>query len=63
MRAYLVVSGVAYVLLLVAHLARMVAEGIEALAQPIFLSTTLGAAMMTLWSWRLFAQARRPAAR
>lgn len=62
MKAYVLMSGLLYLLLLVAHVARVVAEGASVVRSPMFAGTTLAAALMTAWSWRLFRQSRSGAA-
>jgi hypothetical protein len=58
MTAYVSMSGVLYLLLLLAHIARVVSEGPSVARSPMFAVTTLLAAVMTAWSWRLFRRVR-----
>ena len=55
--AYLIVTGVAFLLVFAAHLARVYAEGLHVLGQPVFLGSSLLCLGLTLWAWRL---GRRP---
>jgi hypothetical protein len=57
MRAYAATSGVLYVALLLAHGARLAAEGSSPLHSPIFVVTSLGALAMALWSFRVWKAA------
>ena len=53
-RAYLVVTGVLFVLLTVAHLWRMAAESAALARDPFFLLITVASASLAVWAWRLF---------
>ena len=59
MKAYLIVTGTVFGLLALAHVWRVVAEGPHALANPWFIFTTLLAAGMCGWAWRLLRSAPR----
>lgn len=50
MRAYLLISGLVFVLIFVAHVARVVAEGAGPLTQPTFLSTSVISLGLGIWS-------------
>ncbi|HET6432717.1 hypothetical protein [Dyella sp.] len=50
MRAYVVVTGCLFALIVMAHVARLIAEGFAPLHEPIFLIATLGASGMTVWA-------------
>lgn len=54
MKAYLVVTGVGFMLLVAAHVARIVLEGWQVASSPVFLVTTLGAAAMGVWAACLY---------
>jgi hypothetical protein len=58
MKSYLVISGAMFVLLVLVHLARLVAEGASVISSPTYSLTTLLASLMAVWSWRLFRQLR-----
>ncbi len=62
MRSYLVLSGVLYFLLVLAHVARVVEEGTSVARSPMFAITTVAALLMTAWSWWLFRRAPTEAA-
>jgi hypothetical protein len=53
MKAYLSVTCVVFGLILLAHLARVVAEGLAVAADPLFLLSTAIAAAMFVWGLRL----------
>ena len=52
MRAYVVTTGILYVALFLAHMARLAAEGMTPLRSPMFVVTSLGALAMIVWSVR-----------
>jgi hypothetical protein len=54
MRGYIIVSGLLFGLITAAHAARLVAEGLGPLGEPLFLASTLVSAAMSGWAW--FAQ-------
>ena len=54
MRCYVVTTGMIFVALLVAHLARFYAEGAGILSSPAFVLTSVGSAAMAIWSWRVY---------
>lgn len=58
MRMYLVLSGLLYFVLVLAHVARLVAEGTSVASSPMFSLATIAAALMTVWSWRLLRAVR-----
>ena len=51
MRAYVITTGILFALLVLAHVARLFAEGPGPLADPFFLASTGMAAAMSLWAW------------
>lgn len=51
MRAYVVVTGLFYMALFLAHVARVVAEGPSVLRGWIFVATSLCSLAMAAWSW------------
>lgn len=59
MKAFLATAGAVFGLIVIAHVARMVAEPRVA-REPWFLLLTLVAAALSAWAWRLFfrSQAR-----
>ncbi len=50
MRAYLVVTGAVFGLLVVIHLARLIVEGPHVAADPFFIGATVVAAGMAFWA-------------
>jgi hypothetical protein len=53
MRAYVLTSGVIFGLLVLAHVLRVVAEGSHVVRDPFFAVTTLIAASLAGWAFRL----------
>jgi hypothetical protein len=54
MKPYVVTTGLIFVLIVAAHIARLAAEGSHLLKQPTFLFTSLLSVAMAVWAWRLF---------
>jgi hypothetical protein len=54
MKAYVMTTGAVFGLLTLAHIWRIVAEGLHPLMSPWFIVTTLMAAALCGWAWRLF---------
>ncbi len=59
MKAYLITTGTVFALIVVAHIARMAAEGGHLFREPSFLLLTLFAAALSVWAWRLLARLPR----
>mgnify|MGYP003622983611 CR=1 FL=1 len=57
MRTYVVTTGILYVALFLAHVARLVSEGTSPLHSPMFVLTSLGALAMAAWSVRVLKRA------
>jgi hypothetical protein len=53
MKAYTVTTGAVFGILVLAHLARLVAEGLDPAKNPWFVATTVIAASLFIWAWRL----------
>ena len=53
MKAYVTTTGALFALLVVAHIARAVAEGPSLIKNPIFIATTLIGTTMVIWAWRV----------
>ena len=51
MRAYVITSGIVFSLIVCAHIARAIAEGLSLLKDPIYILTTLAAVALSLWAW------------
>ena len=56
MKAYLVTSGSIFVVILFAHIARVVVEGVGVISEPIFALSSLIAVALSLWAFRLVRQ-------
>ena len=59
MKAYLIITGVIFGLIVFAHAARVVAEGPRLAKDPLFILLTLIAAGMSVWAWWLLARLLR----
>jgi hypothetical protein len=57
MKSYIAVTGIAFGLIVLAHIARLFDEGAHLLGEPIFLVTSLGSLAMCLWAAILFKRA------
>src|SRR6476469_6234411 len=53
MRAFLITSRAVFGLIVLAHIARAVAEGAHVATDPFFILITLLAAGLSAWAWRL----------
>lgn len=53
MKAYVMITGALFGLLVLVHAWRVVEEGLHVARDPWFLLTTVAAAALSLWSWRL----------
>lgn len=60
MKAYIVTTGVVFAALVVAHVARLVAEGFHLLTEPFFVLMTVAAAVLAGWAVRLMSRSRTP---
>ena len=60
MRAYVVTTGAAFGLILLAHVLRIAAEGWSVAMQRIFALTNLASLGMCVWAMALLRQLRRP---
>jgi len=56
MRAYIASTGAVFGLLALAHVARIIAEGLQLAKNPLFAFTTLLAAGLCVWACRLLTQ-------
>lgn len=59
MRAYVVATGVLFGLIVIAHIARLVAEGTDAFRSPVFVVASLLAIGMVAWSVLVLLRLRR----
>jgi hypothetical protein len=60
MKAYVFTTGVVFVLITAAHIARVIAEGPRLLKEPSFVFTSILSIVLAAWAWRLFRQLSRP---
>ena len=60
MKAYVVTTAVIFFLVVLAHIARIFAEGAHLLIQPVFAFTSVLSIVLTIWSWRLVRRLSRP---
>jgi hypothetical protein len=60
LKTYIVTTGITFVLVLVAHLARLYAEGFHLLREPTFAFTSLLSIALSVWAWRLFRRLSKP---
>jgi hypothetical protein len=58
-RAYLLTSGVAFALLFLAHISRVIQEGVQLFKGPLFVLTTLASAAMFAWALALLLRKSR----
>ncbi len=59
MKIYVVVTGIVFALLAVAHIARIIMEGAQVLFEPIFLFTSVVSIGIMLWAIILLERARK----
>jgi hypothetical protein len=53
MRAYIATTGLVFALLVLAHVWRLLAEGIYVARDPWLVGSTVLAAALAIWAWRL----------
>jgi hypothetical protein len=59
-RAYVATTGLVFLLLILAHAARLIVEGTEPLKEPVFVATTIVSAVLVMWAvlvWNRLATA------
>jgi heme/copper-type cytochrome/quinol oxidase subunit 1 len=59
MKAYLITSGAVFGLLFLAHLLRIMVEGMHLARDPLYVLITLAAAGLCLWALRLLMLSRQ----
>jgi heme/copper-type cytochrome/quinol oxidase subunit 1 len=52
-KTYLITSGTVFGLIALAHIARMFAEGMRLVTEPLFVVLTFVAAALSSWAWYL----------
>jgi hypothetical protein len=60
MKVYVATTGVVFGVLVLAHVWRITAEGLDLLRDPWWVGVTLGAAALSVWAWRLLRAGARP---
>jgi len=53
MRAYIMTTGAVFGLLALAHLWRIVVEGLGLATDPFFILITIASAALSIWAWRV----------
>jgi hypothetical protein len=61
MRLYVIVTGIVFALVVIAHAARMIIEDANLASDPIYLLITACAAGLSIWSWQVLRRSRSPA--
>ena len=56
MKAYLITTGTVFGLIVLAHIARVFAEGSHFATDPVFVLLTLAPAALSFWAWRLLSR-------
>lgn len=54
MKAYLLTTGIIFVLIVGAHVLRIMEEGPKLILQPVFAFTSILSVALSLWAWCLF---------
>jgi hypothetical protein len=54
MRAYVMTTGAIFALIVVAHAARLIAEGPRLATEPVFILLTAASVALCGWSWRVW---------
>jgi hypothetical protein len=60
MKAYVITSGAVFGLLTLAHLLRIMVEGLHLAKDPLYVLITLAAASLCFWAWRVLRLSKRP---
>ncbi len=58
MRAYVITTGSVFGLLVIAHVWRVIEEGIHLARDPFYILVTIAAAAVCVWAWRVLRLAR-----
>lgn len=53
MKAYVMTTGAVFGLIVVAHIWRVMEEGVALLKEPSYIFTTVAAVALFLWAWRV----------
>ena len=54
MKAYVIATGAAFALLVVAHIWRAMVEGATLAQDPTFIIATVVSGIFVIWAWRVF---------
>ena len=60
MRLYVMVTGIIFALVVIAHVARMITEDASLATNPIYLLITVCTAGLSVWSWLVLRRSRSP---
>jgi hypothetical protein len=63
MKAYVLTTGAIFLLIVIAHVARLFSEGAHLLKQPMFAMTSILSLALVLWAWRMLSRLLRPHAK
>ena len=58
MRLYVMVTGIIFAFVVIAHVARMIIEDASLATEPIYLLVTACAAGLSVWSWIVLRRSR-----
>ena len=59
MKAYVMITGAVFGLLTLAHLLRIIMEGLHLAKDPVYILITIAAASLCVWAWRLLWLSKR----
>jgi hypothetical protein len=59
MKAYLIITGTVFGLIVLAHIWRAILEGSHLATDPVFVLLTILAAGLSFWAWRLLYRLSR----
>ena len=60
MKSYVIITGVIFALITLAHILRAFAEGPRLAKEPFFVLLTFAAATLSFWAWRLIWLSSHP---
>jgi len=60
MKAYLIISGTLFGVLVLVHVWRVIVEGPHLARDPAFVLVTVAAAALSIWAWRTLRRLPRP---
>jgi hypothetical protein len=59
MKAYLIITGTVFGLIVLAHIWRVIVEGLHLAQDPVFILLTVAAIALSLWAWLLLGRSSR----